>query len=308
MYIPVVQRVAPKLPVRRESVRRAARHLRQRAVRVYLEQRRVGPEVGGIRRNVDRNVTDELHALCVGVGLQSGPLLVKQVLHHLPEADLPCQTRPCCGQRRGPACAYVFGPQRKGAHAVFRLQSHEQRVIVQPERVGGAEIAECVLPGIKAAHGQLQHGKARAEQGAVVDAFGRVRAEIKACDLVVRQQAALLQRVEVDEIGVGRKGRKALVRAVAVTRGPDGQDLPVPLPGRRQKIHKTVGFRPQAADAVGRGQRGDRHQDAAGAHQPFTAPATTPSMIYFWHARYRMMMGSTVSMMQAIMGPISTRP
>ena len=46
----------------------------------------------------------------------------------------------------------------------------------------------------------------------------------------------------------------------------------------------------------------------AGAHQPFTAPATTPSMIYFWHARYRMMMGSTVSMMQAIMGPISTRP
>ena len=31
-------------------------------------------------------------------------------------------------------------------------------------------------------------------------------------------------------------------------------------------------------------------------------------MMCFWQNRYRMMMGRTVSMMQAIMGPISTRP
>ena len=41
---------------------------------------------------------------------------------------------------------------------------------------------------------------------------------------------------------------------------------------------------------------------------PLTAPATTPSMMYFWQTRYRMTTGNTVSMMQAIMGPISTLP
>ena len=43
-------------------------------------------------------------------------------------------------------------------------------------------------------------------------------------------------------------------------------------------------------------------------YHPFTAPATTPSMMYFWQIRYMMTTGRTVSMMQAIMGPISTLP
>ena len=43
-------------------------------------------------------------------------------------------------------------------------------------------------------------------------------------------------------------------------------------------------------------------------NQPLTAPATTPSMIYFWHTRYITMIGITVIMIHAIIGPISTRP
>ncbi len=43
-------------------------------------------------------------------------------------------------------------------------------------------------------------------------------------------------------------------------------------------------------------------------NQPLTAPAITPSMMYFWHTRYMTMIGRTVIMMQAIMGAISTRP
>ena len=34
----------------------------------------------------------------------------------------------------------------------------------------------------------------------------------------------------------------------------------------------------------------------------------TPSMMYFWQTRYMTMIGSTVIMMQAIIGAISTRP
>ena len=47
---------------------------------------------------------------------------------------------------------------------------------------------------------------------------------------------------------------------------------------------------------------------ASGRFYPFTAPAMTPSMIYFWQTRYITIIGRTVIMMQAIIGPISTRP
>jgi hypothetical protein len=42
--------------------------------------------------------------------------------------------------------------------------------------------------------------------------------------------------------------------------------------------------------------------------QPLTAPATTPSMMYFWQIRYMMMIGTMSIMMQAIMAPILTVP
>lgn len=57
-----------------------------------------------------------------------------------------------------------------------------------------------------------------------------------------------------------------------------------------------------------RGRSRQRLFGGAKGHQPFTAPATTPSMMYFWQIRYMMMIGSTVIMMQAIIGAISTRP
>ena len=42
--------------------------------------------------------------------------------------------------------------------------------------------------------------------------------------------------------------------------------------------------------------------------QPFTAPARTPFMMYFWQVIYIMIIGSTVIIIHAIMGPIATCP
>ena len=86
------------------------------------------------------------------------------------------------------------------------------------------------------------------------------------------------------------------------------------------------GCNPHGTDAAGGRQAGNRQQNTAGSHkntdlflveytfglrapyQPLTAPATTPSIMYFWQARYSTMTGMTVIIMQAIMGAISTLP
>ena len=51
-----------------------------------------------------------------------------------------------------------------------------------------------------------------------------------------------------------------------------------------QKIHKAAGIGPHGPNAVGPRQAREGQQDPCGSH-PFTAPATTPSMMYFWQAR-----------------------
>ena len=98
------------------------------------------------------------------------------------------------------------------------------------------------------------------------------------------------------------------------------------LPCRMQEVHKFTGRSPHGTDAAGGRQAGNRQQNTAGSHkntnlflmeytfdlraphQPLTAPATTPSIMYFWQTRYSTMTGMTVIMMQAIMGAISTLP
>lgn len=92
------------------------------------------------------------------------------------------------------------------------------------------------------------------------------------------------QQARVDEIGVCRKGGKALVGAVAVASGADGQNLPVALARFGEKINEMPRLVAQRANAVRPRQAGQRQKNARGSH-PFTAPATTPSMMYFWQAR-----------------------
>ena len=113
---------------------------------------------------------------------------------------------------------------------------------------------------------------------------GLVAAPVKGLGLSLFQKAVGKQQAGVDEIGVCRKGGKTLIGAVAVAGGADGQDLPVALAGGGEKIHKTLCLFAQRADAVRPRQAGQGQQDARGSH-PFTAPATTPSMMYFWQAR-----------------------
>lgn len=56
--VPIVQRIAPELPVRAEIVRRNTRHAERPAIVVELEQRRVFPHVRRVVRHIDGQIAD----------------------------------------------------------------------------------------------------------------------------------------------------------------------------------------------------------------------------------------------------------
>ena len=72
--------------------------------------------------------------------------------------------------------------------------------------------------------------------------------KVRGLHLFGSQQVLLYKLGQVDEIGIARKGGKRLVGAVSIACGPDGEHLPVPLAGRRQKLDKPPGFFSQRSD------------------------------------------------------------
>ena len=164
-----------------------------------------------------------------------------------------------------PAAADVLIlPLRPRLHAEVTLERHEKRIIRQPARVLLLKGCDGLAVALIAALLRLcEQRKAALVYFAVVDAAG-VCAPIAGVDLCARQELVLDEQVEVDEIRVARERGKALIRRVAVARGAEGQELPVLLSGGGEKIGKLIRGLAQRADAVRRGQRRDRHQDAGG--------------------------------------------
>ena len=113
-----------------------------------------------------------------------------------------------------------------------------------------------------------EHFVAAGVEGAVVH-FQRVFAPLFCLELGRGEQALSLEGVKVDEIGVARKGGAALVGAVAVAGGAQGQDLPDGLACLGQKIHKLQRRFAKAADSIGAGQAGHRHQNSTFTHDVF---------------------------------------
>ena len=104
--------------------------------------------------------------------------------------------------------------------------------------------------------------------GKRVDLYGKIIPKTITITLELGggEQAFFLQSVEVDKIGVARKGRAALIGAVAVSCGTEWQDLPDLLARLCQKIHKLECFLAKAANTVRAGQAGHRHQDSTFTH------------------------------------------
>ena len=80
---PVVHGVAPQLTGCRIVIGRYACHQLGTAVRLQLEQLGVCPYIGRVGGNVNRDVTDDLNALFVGILAQCRPLLEENILQKI---------------------------------------------------------------------------------------------------------------------------------------------------------------------------------------------------------------------------------
>ena len=260
---PVIQGVAPQLAVCCKGVRRASGHLGQMHFSVGLEQLRVGPQVTGIRADIDGNIAHQADALAVGVSLQGVPLGVEEELHRLVVIHRTGETLFCGSNGFRFAAAQVIRPVGKACLPLFGLDSHEQGVILQPEALRLAEGFIGGGGGCQQAVGCLfQDHRPLVVQCAVVDGAYRPYGG----NFIGRQQTDVGQQAVVNEVGVAGKGGKALVRAVTVAGGADGQNLPVGLFCLGEEIDKCEGLFAQRADAKGPRQAEHGHQNAACTH------------------------------------------
>ena len=134
--VPVVERVAPKLPVLGEIVRRDSRHLGRPALAVQLKHAPVRPYVRAVQRNIDRHVADDADPLFMDVRSQLVPLTVEEILDVDAAVDLfaqlfgiPLQDLGVGTQARG-----LVLPLRPGLQSEAGLERREQRVGLSPGR------------------------------------------------------------------------------------------------------------------------------------------------------------------------------
>ena len=96
----IVERIAPKLAVLGEVVRRNTGHLCGNAPAVQTEHGSFRPDVSGVHGHINRQVADDTDAKAVDIGLQGGPLAEEQKLDIGEQFHILPQQLPVPGQSR----------------------------------------------------------------------------------------------------------------------------------------------------------------------------------------------------------------
>jgi len=216
VILPVIQWVAPELPVFAEIVGRYTSDVAGSTFLVELQHVAIGPCIGAVEGNVDRHVAEKTDAFFPGVVPQSLPLVVEQALDDLDPLDFesggPLELAKCVA-----APVAVFRrPLRPGALIETRFQDPEQGIVVQPLAVVLRQEAaiECLEVGTRrlreSRRRQLEHPGLQGNQCAIVDTALRQGRQLS--DLFVDQQPVVDQFTDVDQHLVAREGRQGLVR------------------------------------------------------------------------------------------------
>ena len=81
---PVVKRVSPKLAVLREIIgRHAGNALADKSAVVNFKQMPIFPNICAVKRNINRHIAEDFHAVFVGVLFDFAPLGERRVLYEL---------------------------------------------------------------------------------------------------------------------------------------------------------------------------------------------------------------------------------
>ena len=153
------------------------------------------------------------------------------------------------------AGAELRGPLPKRLETALLFDGHELTVGDEPVLVGLDKVIEIGrLVGSKAFSGAVENLTATAKNRAIVDVVG-VGAQIHTVDIALFQIAGLDKLGKVDKVGVACAGRERLIGRIAIAGRRKGQNLPVMLFARGEKIDEVVGIPAKAADSVWSGQR-----------------------------------------------------
>ena len=166
----------------------------------------------------------------------------------------------------GFAMGNVSLPRYPGRLSVRIFHRHEQRVVVQPLRLGQAEALEALAQGTRGRRVEsLEY--TRPERFAVRDhgreihcVCGRLR---DGPDISGGEKTLVQQAVGTDQERVAGKRGEALIRRVAITGRTKRQHLPQPLLAHGEQIDELEGGGTQVANSIAARKRGRMKQDAA---------------------------------------------
>ena len=240
MILPVVKRIPPKLSRRGKRVGRTARHRSRITAFIKLEQLRIRPCIGAVKRHIDRNIADELYLPVIRIAFQLFPLNAEQILLELIELDLLRKLLAVFRKCLGFTSLNIFIPFYPADIVEGYLDCHIQRIVIEPVGIVLDKHAErrflrnlAVLPCL-----------AQELEAALIDLsiiyILCIVTEVIAVALLLCQIAALYEIIGINEIGISRKGRKGLVGRVSVARRPQRENLPVTLSRLRQSVNKIV--------------------------------------------------------------------
>ena len=211
-------------------------------VLVQLEQFRMGPGVCRVHSHINGNVTDDFDIVFVGVGLQLPVLLEELKLQIHLELDVEIQFPAIVVHGIAPAQANVLGPFIPALTAKEILQRHKQRIVIQPPAVFCQEfLVFRILADIAALIGHGQKNVTAAVHFFVIDVI-LIVTEIHAVALFPGQDALINQGLQINKVGIARKGGKGLVRRITVGCGMNGKNLPEGLSGFLQPVHEGICF------------------------------------------------------------------
>ena len=153
------------------------------------------------------------------------------------------------------AGAQFCGPLPKRLESALLFDGHELAVGDEPVLVGLDKVIEIGrLVGSKALGGAVENLTAAAKDSTVVNIAG-VGSQVHAIDIALLQIPCLDKLGKVDKVGVACAGRERLIGRIAIAGRRKGQNLPVMLFARGEKIDEVVGIPAKAADSVWSGQR-----------------------------------------------------
>ena len=133
--LPVVERIAPKLSVLAEIIRRNTCHIFASQVAVKLKLRGRSPYIGTVCRHINGQIADYFYPEGIDIFFHLVPLREEKILHKYPEARALAEKRTVFCHGIALAASDIVIPLCPRLAAEMLRKRHEKRIIGKPRGV-----------------------------------------------------------------------------------------------------------------------------------------------------------------------------